>query len=84
MVELRADGAVAARRGAPNEDLPVATQDFIRIGKNLGRSLGLEEMTHLRVLQADEAYTFAECEGRRVGLVHQDDLDHLLNIDHGA
>ncbi len=84
MVELREDGAVAARRGVPNEDLAQATPDFIRIGKNLGRSLGLENMSLMRVLQADETISFAESGDRRVGVIHHDDLEQLLSTDHGT
>lgn len=84
MVELRADGAVAARRGAPDEDLTSATQDFLRIGKNLGQSMGLNDLVQLRILQGDEAITFAEAGDRRVGLIHHDDLEHLLRIEHGT
>jgi len=84
MVELRNDGAIAARRGAPNEDLTAATPDFLRIGKNLGKSLGLEDMTMVRVLQDEEAITFAESGERRIGVIHHDDLEQLLRIKYGT
>ncbi|GHB93032.1 hypothetical protein [Cerasicoccus arenae] len=84
MVELREDGVIVARRGAPNEDLAAATTDFLRIGKMLGLSLGLEDMQEMHVLQAKEAITFAESSERRIGLIHHDDLERLLDLNHGT
>ncbi|WP_309387603.1 hypothetical protein [Cerasicoccus frondis] len=84
MVELRTDGVVAATRGAPDGDLASATTDFIRIGQMLGQSLGLEAMQEMRVIQPHETVTFAECKERRVGVVHHDTLERLLDTNHGA
>ena len=84
MVELREDNVVATRRGEDNEDLLAATPDFIRIGKMLGESLGLDDMVYARVVQRDEAITFAESGDRRIGIIHQGAKEQHLNIHHGT
>lgn len=84
MVELRGDGVIDARRGAPNEDLAAATSDFLRIGKMLGQSLGLDGLVYVRVLQEDEGVTFTESGDRRVGVIHRGDPEQLLDINHGT
>lgn len=84
MVELRTDGAVAATRGAPDSDLTSATADFVRIGKMLGQSLGLDQMQDMHVIQPQDAVSFAECSDRRIGVIHQDSLERLLDLNNGA
>jgi len=84
MVEIREDGVVAARRGAPNEDLADATPNFIRIGKMLGRSLEMGDLAETRVVCEGEAATFAESGDRRVGVIHQNDQARLLETGYGA
>ncbi len=84
MVELRPDGAVAAQRGSHDSDLASATTDFIRIGQMLGQSLGLERMQEMHVIQPHEAVTFTECNERKVGVIHQDAVERLLDTNHGA
>ncbi|WP_309399246.1 hypothetical protein [Cerasicoccus maritimus] len=84
MVELRPDGAVAAQRGSHDSDLTSATTDFIRIGQKLGQSLGLEQMLEMHVIQPHEAVTFAECNDRKAGVIHQDVAERLLDTNHGT
>jgi len=84
MVEIREDGVVAARRGAPNEDLVDATPNFIRIGKMLGRSLEMDDLIELRVVGEGEGVTFAQSGDRRVGIIHASDQARLLDVGYGA
>lgn len=84
MVELAEDGTVAARRGAPNDDLADATPNFLRVGTMLGRSLGLDDFIEMRVVCDDETLTFASSGGRRVGVAHHAEPAKLYNLDHGT
>ncbi|MEO0794141.1 MAG: hypothetical protein AAFX93_03210 [Verrucomicrobiota bacterium] len=84
MVEIRQGGVVAAKRGEPNEDLVEATPNFLRVGKMLGRSLGLQDLKEVRVIGDERSVTFIESDDRRVGAIYLDDPAQSIKAEHGT